>query len=131
MTETLIFLLITEHDNEQVIFDQAARLAFPHVKCIFAENCEHAIASVKSQFIPQPDIIFLDWPVSPNEPGECFRQLKNATELKGSHIIGLSDQDQHLERSWKKSLGVRQMIQKQSDVYLLSDAIFKTVYNID
>ena len=131
MTDTLTFLFIIEHDDEKLIFCQAAELAFPRVSCFFANSCDQAIASVKAKLFPQPDIIFMNWPAPPYEPLGCFQQLQSAVELKGTHVVGLSDHSQYLERSWRNSAGVKQVIEKHRNVALLSDAIFKVVYNIN
>jgi CheY-like chemotaxis protein len=110
-----ICFVVEDDKDDQEIFCLAMEIASPSVKCIFANDGEHAINMLKDpQF--QPDHIFIDMNMPRMNGFECLKQIKKIPRLSSTPLFVYSTSADPLVVTDVLKLGATQYIVKPTSL---------------
>jgi CheY-like chemotaxis protein len=123
----LTFLLIDDDQDDHFIFANALNMAFSDSVCNYASNCPEAIDLIKSQKIPAPDFIFMDWSMPYMDAIDCIKALRQTENLSQTPIYILSGSKPSFEIEHIVGLHIKKVLRKQDSIEQLAEELHQAV----
>ena len=120
-------LLVEDDSDDQWLFIEALRLAYPVLECAIANNGIEALCLIKSS--QRYDIIFLDLNMPLMDGYECLINLKRDKQYKNVPVVVLSTSSSEKDKEKCKTLGAATFYTKPNSFAKLFDDLKNILSN--
>ncbi|MEX2234146.1 MAG: response regulator [Cyclobacteriaceae bacterium] len=114
----MTILLVDDDDDDRDVFQEAASVVVPGVKCIVAKDGEQGLSQLKT-LAELPDYIFLDVNMPKMDGKEFLKLIKEHPVFKGIPVIIYSTSNHTSELGNYFKMGASNFITKPSEFDLL------------